>query len=179
MKTIILFLFILIGAACTSSMPTDEEMINHFTRHRIAFDRCVSLLHRDTLGCFYPPYNNEQTNADDSLYFATIPRNKASELDTLLHTIKIERVFFYHKRANKSLHDSLTFVCEFPYHSVGISVSGSTKGFVYHPNLKTDTFNHIYVVNTNLDKTPISKQSHYFLYRPLVDGWFLYYEYDQ
>jgi hypothetical protein len=182
MKIILLILSLLLMSACTSSMPTDKEMISHFERNRTAFDRCVALLRQDTLGLYYyPPYSGEQCSAEDSLYFAAMPQEKASTLDSLLRIINVERVFFGRTIWNQSGRDSLAyeFQCRFPYHTVGISISGAAKGYVYHPHIVVDTLSHVYVVSTELDKIHMGNIPNYHLYRPIGNGWYLYYEYDQ
>ena len=167
--------------------PSDEEMIRHFTTHEAAFNKVYEIMADCTEGCFhYPPLSpesiiildsatqeielsDESNDEQDSPVYGLLKPERIL-LDSLLAEIGCGFVLV--DRQEREMADSVKLSLVIPYYSHGIAVAGTSKSFVYDPELRSrrnisiteqGDLNEIYRRTYN-DTT---------LYKPIKGNWYI------
>ena len=156
MKTsiIILLLATIFAASCGEPPmpPSDEEMIRHFNTHEAAFNKVYEIMADCTEGSFhYPPLSPDDIIIFDSIgQESELPDESSKEqdlpvyglleperilLDSLLAEIGCGLVLV--DRQEREMADSLKLNLVIPYYSHGIVDAGTSKSFVYDPELRS------------------------------------------
>ena len=191
MKTsiIILLLATIFAASCGEPPmpPSDEEMIRHFNTHEAAFNKVYEIMADCTEGSFhYPPLSPDDIIIFDSIgQESELPDESSKEqdlpvyglleperilLDSLLAEIGCGLVLV--DRQEREMADSLKLNLVIPYYSHGIVDAGTSKSFVYDPELRSrrnisiteqGDLNEIYRRTYN-DTT---------LYKPIKGNWYI------
>jgi len=122
---------------CKQSIPTDDEMILHFNQHENAFNEIRDIIIQREDGCYYPPYRTDTLYGDDVLSLKGLSCKKRMRLDSLLHMIGCERVFYFGKNWQRKYgNDTVqTTTISIPYFTFGLSIGGTTKEYLYNPSL--------------------------------------------
>ncbi len=120
--------------------PSDEQMIAHFIQHEAAFEEIREIIFRCPYGMYYPPYDKQQ----DTLCLKGISDEDQRRLDSLLMEIGSERIFYIGKKLKKAMceksgENSWDTTCTsftISYYVHGYSIGGTSKDFLYNPELK-------------------------------------------
>ncbi len=174
--------------SCEPPMPpSDEEMIRHFNTHEAAFNKVYEIMADCTEGSFhYPPLSPEgiiildsatqeielsdETNDEQDILVYGLLKLERILLDSLLAEIGCGLVLV--DRQEREMADSLKLSLIMPYYSHGIAVAGTSKSFVYDPELRSrrnisiteqGDLNEIYRRTYN-DTT---------LYKPIKGNWYI------
>ena len=191
MKTsiIILLLATIFAASCGEPPipPSDEEMMQHFNTHEVAFNKVYEIMAGCTEGSFhYPPLSPDGIIILDSIgQESELPDESSEEqdipvygllkpdrilLDSLLAEIGCGLVLV--DRQEREMADSAKLSLVMPYYSHGIVDAGTSKSFVYDPELRSrrnisiteqGDLNEIYRRTYN-DTT---------LYKPIKGNWYI------
>lgn len=131
--------------------PSDEEMIRHFTTHEAAFNKVYEIVAGCTEGSFhYPPLSPDGIIILDSIgQESELPDESSEEQDIPVYgLLKPERIlldsllaeigcgFVLVDRQERETADLLKLSLVMPYYSHGIAVAGTSKSFVYDPELR-------------------------------------------
>ena len=186
---IILLIVILFAVSCGEPPmpPSDEEMIRHFTTHEVAFRKVYEIMADCTEGSFhYPPLSPEGIMIlDSATQEIELPDETSDEQDTPVYgLLKPERILLDSllaeigcglvlvDRQERETADSLKLSLVMPYYSHGIVDAGTSKSFVYDPELRSrrnisiteqGDLNEIYRRTYN-DTT---------LYKPIKGNWYI------
>ena len=68
---------------CELSLPTDDEMVRHFTQHEAAFNEIRDIVVQRAYGTYYPPYRTDTLYGDDLLSIKELPEEHKLRLDSL------------------------------------------------------------------------------------------------
>ena len=148
---ITLFLVAVSVVSCEPPMPpSDEEMIRHFNTHEAAFRKVYKIMAESSEGSFhYPPLSpdgiikldsTEQsdasygTNDEENIPVCGLLKPDRILLDSLLSEIGCGLVFV--DRREWETEDSAYVSLVMPYYSHGIVDAGTSKSFVYDPELR-------------------------------------------
>lgn len=181
-------LLILVGTQCgRNDEPTDEEMIQHFSKHEAAFNAIREIAAK------YESFTYPKQYERDSSYLM-LSIDEREKLDELLDEINAIRVS--HIRypqwpfSEQPVHEGTRV----EYYSWGLSVTGGSKDFVYRPNFTEEMkyYNSevakgresekfmVKRVTTGdlreLDRTFATKDTE--LYRPIRNHWYICLERD-
>lgn len=97
-SSIILLASSLFVTGCELPLPTDDEMIRHFTLHKAAFNEIRDIVTQRAYGRYYPPYRTDTLYGYDLLSIKELSGEHKLLLDSLLNEIGCERVFLDQKR---------------------------------------------------------------------------------
>lgn len=147
------------GCVFSNDIPhkTDAEMIQHFHENKAGFESLLEMVRED------------QQKVGDRLFRIDHDWNEPNDLDS--YGVGPERISEY-RRLFKELgvprgfyaYDQDTYL--FVASSVGIAVSGSSKGYVWSGKPLER------IINSDLDEFQRSKRQH-FLCRPIEGNWYL------
>ena len=163
---------------CELSLPTDDEMVRHFTQHEAAFNEIRDIVVQRAYGTYYPPYRTDTLYGDDLLSIKELPEEHKLRLDSLLNEISCERVFYCGKESLKEMgKDTSRTKVYIPYFVHGLSIGGTSKEFLYEPELDKEQ---ISATEQQLDLNDIYRQtdSDTTLYKPIKDGWYIMLDHD-
>lgn len=182
--------------ACSSNRPTDKEMIEHFERHEKAFEELRTILVATESGGHYPLYGFDDR---DTCVMSELSTQGQERLDHLLAYVGVSRAFFGGKPCDSLFlssylqrQDEFGKDIRLPYHSAGLSISGTVKGFVYDPSLserlrreedlsteeREDRFGLFHVLVDDLDVSMAKYWQDLSFYRRIKGDWYLYLERD-
>ena len=164
--------------SCKLSLPTDNEMIQHFTLHEAAFNKIQNVISQRTYGCYYPPYRTDTLYGEDQLSIKKLSQEDKQLLDSLLLEINCERIFYWNKERKKETgHDSTEIIISIPYFMYGLSIGGTTKEFLYAPNLKQECQS---IENSQMDLNELyrSTDSDTTFYKLIKNNWYIKLEHD-
>lgn len=163
---------------CELSLPTDDEMVRHFTQHEAAFNEIRDIVVQRAYGTYYPPYRTDTLYGDDLLSIKELSEGHKLRLDSLLNEISCERVFYWGKESLKEMgKDTSRTKVYIPYFVHGLSIGGTSKEFLYEPELDKEQ---IPATEQHLDLNDIYRQtdSDTTLYKPIKDGWYIMLDHD-
>ncbi|MDY5237954.1 DUF4948 family protein [Bacteroides helcogenes] len=181
------------AVSCEPPMPpSDEEMMQHFNTHEAAFHKIHRLIGDGTEGSYhYPPYRPDTANSmslqifeeihgtpykpfnlygEDTLYLQGLSPSSQMQLDSLLGVTGCKLLRF--DRRKQEVTDSARLNLTLVYYSHGIVDAGTSKSFVYDPELRSrrnisiteqGDLNEIYRRTYN-DTT---------LYKPIKGNWYI------
>lgn len=175
--------------SCEPPMPpTDKEMIRIFNTHETAFHTIHKLISEGTEGTYYyPPYRPDtdlpifkknhgtpyerfKLYGQDTLYLKGLPPSAQMRLDSLLKITGCDLIHFY--RDDQEAADSALLILTMVYYSHGIVGSGTSKCFVYNPELR----NHPVIRLTRQgDLNEIYRRTYNdtTLYKPIKGNWYI------
>lgn len=127
-----LLCFMLIGCSEPKPIPADKEMTDNFVNHEDAFNEIKDSILTLRAGYYYPPFDRETDYEYESRCDSSISAKKQYRLDSLLHVIGCERVYYKDRENYKGEKNdsSLTFI----YWVRGLSIGGTWKYYVYIPD---------------------------------------------
>lgn len=188
-KSIIaLFLAAVFVMSCEPPMPpSDEEMMSHFNTHEATFNKVYEIMADCTEGSFhYPPLSpdgiiilnpatqeielSDETNDEQDIPVYGLLKPDRMLLDSLLAEIGCDLVLV--DRQERATADLVKLSLVMPYYSHGIVDAGTSKSFVYDPELRSrrniriteqGDLNEIYRRTYN-DTT---------LYKPIKGNWYI------
>lgn len=188
-KSIIaLFLAAVFVMSCEPPMPpSDEEMMSHFNTHEATFNKVYEIMADCTEGSFhYPPLSpdgiiilnpatqeielSDETNDEQDIPVYGLLKPDRMLLDSLLAEIGCDLVLV--DRQERATADLVKLSLVMPYYSHGIVDAGTSKSFVYDPELRSrrniriteqGDLNEIYRRTYN-DTT---------LYKPIRGNWYI------
>ena len=191
MKTsiIILLLATIFAASCgePSMPPSDEEMMQHFNTHEAEFNKVYEIMAESSEGSFhYPPLSSDGIIIPDSIgQESELPDESSDEQDLPVYgLLKPERILLDSllaeigcglvlvDRQERETADSAKLSLVMPYYSHGIVDAGTSKSFIYDPELRSrrniriteqGDLNEIYRRTYN-DTT---------LYKPIKGNWYI------
>ena len=151
---IIMLLATVFAAGCKEPPmpPSDEEMMQHFTTHEAAFNKVYEIMADCTEGSFhYPPLSpdgviildsteqeselSDESNDEQDIPVYGLLKPERILLDSLLSEIGCGFVLV--DRQERETADSLKLSLVMPYYSHGIVDAGTSKSFVYDPELRS------------------------------------------
>lgn len=153
-------------------------MIRHFTQHEAAFNEIRNILTARTYGRYYPPYRTDTLYGDDSLSLKGLSAKHKLLLDSLLNEIGCERVFYWGKELRKEMgHDTLQTSIHIPYFVYGLSIGGTSKEFLYEPELDKERMP---LTEQHLELNDIYRQtgSDTTLYKSIKNDWYIILDHD-
>ncbi|WP_218050341.1 DUF4948 family protein [Bacteroides faecis] len=176
------------AVSCEPPMPpSDEEMMQHFNTHEAVFNKVYEIMADCTEGSFhYPPLSPEGIMIlDSATQEIELPDETSDEQDTPVYgLLKPERILLDSllseigcglvlvDRQEREMADSAKLSLAMPYYSHGIVDAGTSKSFVYDPELRSrrnisiteqGDLNEIYRRTYN-DTT---------LYKPIKGNWYI------
>lgn len=167
--------------------PSDEEMIRHFTTHEAAFNEVYEIMADCTEGCFhYPPLSPEGIIIlDPAMQEIELPDESNDEQDTPVYgLLKPERIlldsllaeigcgFVLVDRQERETADSLKLSLVMPYYSHGIVDAGTSKSFVYDPELRSRR-NISITEQGDLNEIYRRAYNDTTLYKPIKGNWYI------
>ncbi len=174
--------------SCEPPMPpSDEEMMSHFNTHEATFNKVYEIMADCTEGSFhYPPLSpdgiiilnpatqeielSDETNDEQDIPVYGLLKSDRMLLDSLLAEIGCDLVLV--DRQERATADLVKLSLVMPYYSHGIVDAGTSKSFVYDPELRSrrniriteqGDLNEIYRRTYN-DTT---------LYKPIKGNWYI------
>ena len=163
--------------------PSDEEMVRHFATHEAAFDRVREVIADCTANSFhYPPLAPEYDSALDSLgkpieEQAEVNRSVFGqpewvkfELDSLWSETGC--CFMHVDRMERDAADSSVLRLTMVYYSHGIVDAGTSKCFVYDPELRNRPNIRI-TEHGDLNEIYRRTYSDTTLYKPVKGNWYI------
>lgn len=163
----LLISIIILCCCCITSLlmldlePSDEAMIKHFNANKSIFNQIVTIKEKEipTKNFIRIWTNNKEGN---------ISEQTALKFQELMKKINISSIIISDKKIT------------FTYYNVGLSVSGSSKSFVYSTDTIENTFSDSN--STNLPKNPINYDTgkfvdkdlrFYSIYREFEENWYI------
>lgn len=185
----LIILLCLISQSCRdANIPTDQEMIDNFNKHKVVFEEIRQLVATDMPVGHYPLFQYDK----DSVQMDLVPLEKRLLLDSLLKTVGIERVYYTEK--DFDVRDTIYAKrITFLYYSWGLSITGGAKSYVYAPHLKDvlksyeeelladpelGKFTIKKLTDEDLDKVAQRYTTDTELYRALNGDWYIMREWD-
>lgn len=175
---IILLISSLFVTGCELSLPTDDEMIRHFTQHEAAFNEIRDIVTQRPYGRYYPPYRKDTLCGDDLLSVKELSEEHRLLLDSLLNEIGCERVFYWGKESLKEMgKDTTKTEIYIPYFVYGLSIGGTSKEFLYEPERDEERMP---LTEPHLELNDVYRQtgSDTTLYKSIKDNWYLMLDHD-
>lgn len=184
---ILLLLASLLAASCKTHMPpTDKEMIRHFNTHEAAFSKIYEIIAESSEGSFhYPPLSPDGIIVLDSLEQSETFYVSNDEQDTPIYGLsKSDRIqldsllaeigcgFILVDRSEQETADSVNLGFTMVYYSHGIVDAGTSKCFVYDPELR----NHRSIrITEHGDLNEIYRRTYNdtTLYKPIKGNWYI------
>lgn len=192
--TIILLLTSLFTASCGEQLmpPPDEKMIQHFNTHEAAFHKIHRLIEDGTEGSYhYPPYRPDTANSfslqifeeihgipykpfklygEDTLYLQGLSPSIQMQLDFLLGLTSCKLLRF--NRRKQDVTDSVRLNLTLVYYSHGIVDAGTSKSFVYDPELRSRRNIRI-TEQGDLNEIYRRAYNDTMLYKPIKGNWYI------
>ena len=191
MKTsiIILLLATIFAASCGEPPmpPSDEEMIRHFNTHEAAFNKVYEIMADCTEGSFhYPPFSSEGIMIlDSATQEIELSDESNDEQDTPVYgLLKPERILLNSllaemgcglvlvDRQERETADSAKLSLAMPYYSHGIVDAGTSKSFVYDPELRSRRNIRI-TEQGDLNEIYRRAYNDTTLYKPIKGNWYI------
>lgn len=175
-SSIILLASSLFVTGCELSLPTDDEMIRHFTQHEAAFNEIRDIVTQRAYGRYYPPYRTDTLYGDDLLSVKELSGEHKLLLDSLLNEIGCERVFYLGKESLKEIgKDTTKTRIYIPYFAYGLSIGGTSKEFLYEPDR-----DRIPLTEQHLELNDVYRQTgnDTTLYKLIKDDWYIMLDHD-
>ena len=186
---IILFLTSLLATSCGKPPipPTDEEMIRHFNAHEATFKKIYEIIANSSEGSFhYPPlFPDEIIISDSAGQQSDISGKSDNEQDTPIYGLlmpdrmqldsllaEIGCGFILVDRQEQKMTDSIKLNLVIPYYySNGLAISGTSKKFLYNPDLR----NHRIRFTEHGDLNEICRRTYCdtTLYKPIKGNWYI------
>lgn len=192
-NNIILLLASLLEVSCGEPPmpPSDDEMIRNFTMHEAAFNKVYEIISDGTDGShYYPPYKPDslylqglsdaeriqydpyKLYGEDSLHLKRLRPADRLLLDSLLSVTGCELIHFYRLDKQRLGVDSVELCLTMLYYSHGLSISGTSKCFVYDSDLRNHPFIRITEYG-DLNEIYRRKYNDTTLYKPIKGNWYI------
>ncbi len=176
------------AVSCEPPMPpSDEEMMQHFNTHEAAFNKVYEIMADCTEGSFhYPPLSPDDIIILDSIgQESELPDESSEEQDLPVYGLwKPERIlldsllaemgcgFVLVDRQERETADSLKLSLVMPYYSHGIVDAGTSKSFVYDPELRSRR-NISITEQGDLNEIYRRTYNDTMLYKPIKGNWYI------
>jgi hypothetical protein len=149
-------------------LPSDEELMNNFEEHHAEFQYLVSLIQEDyTKGVYRVA--SDFTFPEDALDIVGISR--IQQYRDIFRELDLKTGFYVGENG-----------IEFMFDSIGISISGASKGYVYSEKEVKNYFkeNNGYSLEPveSIDNFDPPNDYSYKIYQKIADNWYLYYDYE-
>jgi len=156
--SISIILLLLFRCGCDSSHPSDQTLLDNFTKHEQDFGKLVAMIWTDKQ---LQRVDATGTNPGDLQSIGVSPE-RISEYRTLFSRLSIPRGFYAFHNPER-----FTFLAS----AQGLSVSGSAKGYAYLED-KPD------LVVTNLEAYCPADGRSFTAYQHIKGNWYLYFDYE-